>query len=142
VVLGLHDDEATRKIWPHHFHLTIQIDLRSSPTDSSSLTITLGVVNENTNQPFSFSTALHTYFAVNDVEKVGIHKLGGCDVLDKVTGAKKTTPTDEIVRLTDETDRIYYKFVTNKLFIYSVCNSDRIPPPPGRLLLLRFAKKM
>ena len=60
--LRLNSDSSTCKMWPHQFALELDIEL------SETLLMVLRVTNTG-EAPFSFSSALHTYFAVGDVAK-------------------------------------------------------------------------
>jgi len=54
-----------------------------------------------------FEEALHTYFAVSEVERVDLMGLGGTAYLDKQDGARRKMQAEGAVRLTEETDRVY-----------------------------------
>jgi len=54
-----------------------------------------------------YEEALHSYFAVSDVERVELIGLGGTAYLDKQDGAKRKVQAEGAVRLTEETDRVY-----------------------------------
>jgi len=56
---------------------------------------------------FSFEEALHTYFLVGDVRKVGVEGLDNVDYLDKTDSFRRKTQAPEPIRITGETDRIY-----------------------------------
>ena len=59
IVLRLESCEATRRVFPHDFTLTVSVRL----TDRLSVSMT----GENTgNEPFAVTEALHPYFAVGD----------------------------------------------------------------------------
>lgn len=57
-------------------------------------------------QPFSFTTALHTYFAVEDVRRIRICGLEKLNYFDKVTGTPKQQE-QELLAITQATDSIY-----------------------------------
>ena len=57
--------------------------------------------------PRSFEEALHTYFTVGDIKQVTIEGLEAYGYLDKVGGVTKRTATQESIRFTSETDRVY-----------------------------------
>jgi glucose-6-phosphate 1-epimerase len=54
-----------------------------------------------------YEEALHSYFAVSDVERVDLMGLGGTAYLDKQDEAKRKVQPEGAVRLTEETDRVY-----------------------------------
>jgi glucose-6-phosphate 1-epimerase len=86
--------------WVSPFRLTHRIVV------GPRLTMTLEVENPGT-EPATFEEALHTYFAVGDIEAVSIGGLQGADYLDKVGGLTRRTQGSEPIRFTQETDRIY-----------------------------------
>ena len=86
--------------WPHAFRATYQVGV------GTSLTLSLEVDNRGT-EPFAFEEALHTYFAVQDVRRIGITGLEAADYLDKVGGTTKRNQGTEAIRFASETDRVY-----------------------------------
>jgi glucose-6-phosphate 1-epimerase len=69
--------------WPHPFSLTLRVAVQGG-----SLSLTLDVRNTGA-APFDFGAALHTYFAVDDLEQVAIEGAGPdtlriADKLDQV----------------------------------------------------------
>jgi glucose-6-phosphate 1-epimerase len=56
---------------------------------------------------FTFEEALHTYFAVGDVQRVTVAGLEGHEYLDKVAALARRTQGNEPVHFTAETDRVY-----------------------------------
>ena len=55
----------------------------------------------------SFEEALHTYFAVSDVERVSVSGLESCTHIDKTAGFARIPPTGAPVTLSKETDSVY-----------------------------------
>ncbi|MDN3576363.1 D-hexose-6-phosphate mutarotase [Chitinimonas viridis] len=70
VVLSLQDSPEGRALWPHAFRLELAISL------DERLQFDLSVENLDT-QPFSFSYALHSYFAVTDSRQCTVEGLSG-----------------------------------------------------------------
>ena len=70
------------------------------------LQLALTVANQGAT-PFSYETALHTYFRVGDVRQVVVGGLDGASYLDKVTGRPEVQAGD--VTITAETDRVYLR---------------------------------
>lgn len=60
----------------------------------------------NSTQETDVEAALHTYFAVPDIEKVTITGLESAPYFDKVTGSAAPA-TNEAITFTGETDRVY-----------------------------------
>jgi D-hexose-6-phosphate mutarotase len=71
-----------------------------------TLTLRLSVVNVG-DAPLCFEEALHSYFAVSDVEQVFLEGLGGTEFLDKTDGFARKRQQEETLRLIGETDRPY-----------------------------------
>lgn len=106
ITLRLDDNEATRSIWPHRFSLYLTTSITSSPP---CLIQTMKVVNRNDADPFHFTTALHSYFAVENVEQVAVSPLAGLTYKDKVKNGEKFNEKDEMVKIVGEVDRLYEK---------------------------------
>ena len=99
VRLELADDESTRSIWPHAFHLAIT--LRIGREFLVSLTTT------NTGDgPFAYGGALHTYLALGDTDACRIDGLDGCIYKDMVGPAAERVQSGP-VRIDREVDRVY-----------------------------------
>ena len=69
-------NEATLALWPHHFHAAFTATLQDD-----CLSMTLSIRNTDTT-PFTFSAALHTYFAISHLHKVRLHGLHGLSFWD------------------------------------------------------------
>ena len=98
--LGIGEAEATSPFWPAAYRAVYTV------TFGPALAITLTVQNRAGGE-IVFEEALHTYFAVSDVTKVGVTGLGGTTYLDKVDGARRKTQDAAPIKLTGETDRVY-----------------------------------
>ncbi len=96
-----HDDldEAWRAQWPHEFQLRQKIDLAPG-----QLTVTLDVSNP-VQEPFSFTTALHTYLRVADVTQVQLAGLEGLSMWDALTNVRGAA---EAPRFGAAFDRVYH----------------------------------
>jgi glucose-6-phosphate 1-epimerase len=101
VRLSLRDDEATRALWPHPFSLTLAVSL-----GDGTLTVSLTAANTG-DEPFAFTTALHSYFRVDDVRRAAVEGLEGVRFRDKVDGGRKKTETTPVLVFSGETDRVY-----------------------------------
>jgi glucose-6-phosphate 1-epimerase len=101
-VFKLVDTPSTRSIWPFAFEALLTISIFST-----SLKVTLSVKNSGS-LPFSFTSALHTYFKVQDIEDIKIDGLEGCSYLDYTQPQpEKLTQADQPVTFDREVDRIY-----------------------------------
>lgn len=93
--------------WPHACRV------RNIVTVGRKLTVEL--VTENTGDTaFEIGEALHTYFAISDVDKVRITGLEGCAYLDKVGDWQRKTQQGDIT-ITSEVDRLYVNTETDCL---------------------------
>ncbi|KAK4426790.1 putative glucose-6-phosphate 1-epimerase [Sesamum alatum] len=76
VTLVLRDDPYSRSIWDYSFQALYKVSL-----DRNTLSTELKVTNTD-EKPFSFSTALHTYFRAS-VTGASVKGLKGCKTLNK-----------------------------------------------------------
>jgi D-hexose-6-phosphate mutarotase len=77
-------------------------------TVTDRLTLELLVTNRSADQPFTFETCLHTYFAVDNIDKVSVTGLKGAAYFDKVNHFAQKTESENAIRFTGELDRIYF----------------------------------
>ncbi|CAN5647559.1 D-hexose-6-phosphate mutarotase [soil metagenome] len=98
--LVLRDNEETRTLWPHPFLAEVTVSL------ADSLHVGLAVTNTG-DDPFSFTAALHSYFAVADVRETTVEGLRGIRYRDKVQDGIEVLDTEDAVRFRGETDRVY-----------------------------------
>ncbi|WP_237701429.1 D-hexose-6-phosphate mutarotase [Hylemonella gracilis] len=99
LTLLLQDGAATRAYWPQAFEARLTLLLRPS-----ELQLTLDLHNTDT-QPLSFSGALHTYFAVDDIAQTQLEGLGGQAEWDSVRDVHSQGA--EPLCFTEEFDRVY-----------------------------------
>lgn len=88
------------ELWPHQFIVEFTVTL------GESLTTSLRVLNEGESS-FSFTTALHTYFAVNDVRRYCIEGLDGCEYIDRLEDSRHDIEHNRQLRISTMVDRIY-----------------------------------
>jgi glucose-6-phosphate 1-epimerase len=70
--------------------------------------LSLALAVRNTSQStVTVEDALHTYFAVSDVEHVSVTGLETCSFIDKTAGMQRHPPARAPLSLTQETDRVY-----------------------------------
>ena len=103
VTCSTRSDEATRSLWPFDFRIVQSI------TVGPSLRMELSVSNIGTT-PFHFEEALHTYFAVNDVEHVRVRGLDGIHYLDNTDANREKTQNGELI-FAGATDNAYMKTI-------------------------------
>ncbi|MDB6057795.1 MAG: D-hexose-6-phosphate mutarotase [Verrucomicrobiales bacterium] len=75
-------------------------------TVAQSLTCDLQITN-NSKHNFSLEDCLHTYFQVGDINQISVTGLKGVDYLDQMENFARKTETNEAIKITSETDRIY-----------------------------------
>lgn len=88
VILELKDGPYSRAIWDFSFQAMYKIIL-----DAKSLSTELVITNTD-NKPFSFSTALHTYFSAS-VSGASVKGLKGCKTLNKDPDPKNPLEGEE-----------------------------------------------
>ena len=99
LTLRLPSSDATRIFWPQSFEATLTLRLRPA-----SLQMTLAVSNTG-EAPLSFTGALHTYLAVNDIATVQLDGLGGQPEWDALTDQHRRA--SGALSFDGEFDRVY-----------------------------------
>ena len=85
--------------WPHACRVRLVVTVGK--------TLALELITDNTgNAPFEIGEALHTYFAISDVDNVRITGLEDCIYLDKVDDFRRKTQAGAII-IAAEVDRLY-----------------------------------
>ena len=75
-------------------------------TVGENLSLELKITNRS-NENLSFENCLHTYFTVGDINAISVAGLKGGEYLDKVDNFARKTETNEQIKITGETDRVY-----------------------------------
>jgi len=101
VTLSLQDNEATRSVWPFAFRLQCEVRL------GGALRCALRVANCG-DAPFSFQTALHSYFAVGDVRRTTVEGLQGLEYWLNRQRDVRARQTDSSVEFREFTSRTYF----------------------------------
>jgi glucose-6-phosphate 1-epimerase len=94
------DDAQTRSIWPYPFAAELSVDL------AETLTVSLTVTNAG-ESPFSFTAALHNYFAVTDVRVAAVQGLSGLVYVDRMASGTRCVEESSQLQIVSETDRVY-----------------------------------
>lgn len=98
-------NETTLVDWPHYFHAEFTANLQND-----RLTMTLSVRNTDT-KPFTFSGALHSYFAVSQIRTVRLHGLKGRQFWDN-NGSNfhrdRLVDDQAALEFPDAIDRVYF----------------------------------
>ena len=101
VTLRTEETPDSRTLWPHTYDVRLRIQL-----GEDSLEVTLIVRNPGA-EAFGFTSALHTYLAVTDIERAELRGLYGSPYIDKTANRAIVRDDDPAVRISRETDRIY-----------------------------------
>lgn len=97
----LEDSAATRAIWPSSFTAEL-----IATFGGAQLSVTL-VVRNRGGEAFTFTAALHTYLAVEDLAAVRVLGLQGLRYRDSANGSVVRLEADHEVAIDGEVDRIY-----------------------------------
>ncbi len=97
---SLKSSEESLTFWPHPFELSIQI------TVGMDLSVTLTTGNTG-DAPFQLGQALHTYFAIGEIEQIQVEGLEGATYTDATQDWTRHVQTGP-VEFHQEVNRIYY----------------------------------
>ena len=97
---ALHADATTLAIWPQHFVAQLRVAITPG-----QLMLTLTVNNTEAQQVLQFTGALHTYFAVDDIDLTDLKGLGLRPEWDAVADVHGVA--DEVLYFEGEFDRVY-----------------------------------
>jgi glucose-6-phosphate 1-epimerase len=90
-------------------------------------------VRNLTEQPLRYEEALHTYFAIGDIQQASVSGLEGASYIDNTDGFKRKEQGHEAMRFAKETDQVYpnttatcviHDPVWNRQIIVEKSNSD------------------
>ena len=97
--------EEDRSIWPYAFELELTASIEGGRLD-----LELAVTNVD-KQAFTFATALHTYFALKELEHASLSGLQGYQYLNQLAGDARVRENNETLMFEEEVDRIYLNTV-------------------------------
>ncbi|EWC41496.1 D-hexose-6-phosphate mutarotase [Stutzerimonas stutzeri] len=102
-ILEFHCPQALGALpgWPHRVELRLQIRL----ADELELSLTSSNVGD---QSVCISQALHSYFAVSDIQQVRVEGLAGCPYVDTLQNWEEHRQDGDL-QFSGETDRIYQR---------------------------------
>jgi glucose-6-phosphate 1-epimerase len=112
------DDDASRALWDQAFKLSLTVTL------GASLGIAL-TTNNTGDSDFAISEALHTYFAIGDVDRVQVTGLDGVHYLDKVLDMTEHTQTGDVA-IVGEVDRVYVNTTSETAIVDATLGRDII----------------
>lgn len=96
---AISSNEQTLALWPHHFRLNYTLTVGKK--------LDLLLVTENTSEAsFTISEALHTYFAIGDIDRMEIHGLAGYTYADKADDMTLKMEAGPVL-VRNEVDHIY-----------------------------------
>ena len=99
VELSCRETEETLRLWPHEFSLKLRVQV------GKELQVALETTNHGA-QEFSLSAALHTYFAISDIENIQIDGLENTPFLSKVHNYARFVEAAP-VHIAENVDRVY-----------------------------------
>ncbi|CAN8230498.1 unnamed protein product [Cochlearia groenlandica] len=102
VDLILRSSQEDLKIWPHKFEYRLRLHLGPE----GDLTLTSRIKNTDV-KPFSFTFALHPYFAVSDISEIQVEGLQNLNYLDQQKNRTRFTDHDKSITFKSQFDRIY-----------------------------------
>lgn len=100
-VFTLQEDENTKSMWDHKFQLQYEVDVTADEL-KTSLTIT----NTGTDA-FDFTTLLHTYLKVTNINQCTITGFNGHTYTDKISKEEGKTESREEIKISENVDRVY-----------------------------------
>jgi glucose-6-phosphate 1-epimerase len=98
--MGLVETAETKNLWPYSFTLQLTIVI------GSSLNLELRCVNTG-KEPFTYTDALHSYFAVSEIHNIGITGLKGSRYYDGNETMRINFQHGESIRIEKEENRRY-----------------------------------
>ena len=103
VICTLRDNQKTLSAWPNKFTLTYTVTV-----SHGELKCDLKVENPKDNgKSFSFTTLLHTYFAIGDISTVAVKGFKGLQYTDRPMAGELGKEDREEVTVNNEVDRTY-----------------------------------
>ena len=116
VVLRLTSSRESLQLWPYQFELLLTV------TIGRELTISLTSRNCD-KEPVAITSALHSYFAVSDIDRIQVEGLDQVTYFDNLT--RENSVQQGNIFITEETDRVYQD-VTYPLTIHDQDRNIRI----------------
>ncbi|WP_372773692.1 D-hexose-6-phosphate mutarotase [Mangrovibacterium sp.] len=99
IKLGLNSSEETKAFWPFDFEAVLNMVI------GAKMTVSLEVKNSST-ESFSYTCALHSYFAVSDLAHIQIEGLQGLTYFNQLTG-NNDQQNEEILHVNEGLTRHY-----------------------------------
>ena len=100
IKLGLSWNEQSKKLWPFEFHTELEVIFGKN--------LELNWLIDNTgNSLFEVTSAMHTYFAVEDVAKARVEGVEGVSFYDSANGGVLTAGESHPLIINQEVNRLY-----------------------------------
>jgi len=110
------DDDASRALWDNAFKLSLTVTLGAS--------LAINLTTENTgDRDFTIAEALHTYFAIGDVDTASVSGLDGVRYLDKVLDLSEHTQAGAVA-IVGEVDRVYLNTTSETAIVDATLGRD------------------
>jgi len=100
MIFATQANEETRQLWPHDFRVELELRI------GAELHVALTTMNAS-DEAFTITGALHSYFTVGDIRQVTIQGLDGAEYLDTVGPKTVRRQTGHVV-IDREVDRAYH----------------------------------
>ena len=99
-IFALGENEDRLKLWPHKFSAKYTVAVGTSLETSL-------LVKNNDQSTFHFTTALHTYFGVGDIQRTSVEGLQNVEYSDSLSKGRMVSSSQNAVRFEQEVDRRY-----------------------------------
>ena len=109
VTFSLVDNDTTRALWPYSFKLSYVITLYKDDLKCSLIVKNMGT------SPFSVHTLLHTYFKVQDINKVRVSGFQDRNYVDKLQNSTVCVCGKNVENIECEVDRVITGNVENEI---------------------------
>jgi len=103
ISLMLKSSKESLSLWPYLFELVLEVSIG----EVLKLSLTTKNIDDN---PFTMTSALHSYFAIEDINKVSVEGLEQKSYYNKVDDSLNNKQEGKLF-ITQETDRIYHSVI-------------------------------
>lgn len=101
-IFHLKENDYTLSMWKHKFELDYEVEIQRD-----TLKTTLTIKNSG-NDVFDFTTLLHTYLRVPDIQECAISGFHGCSYIDKVKKEDGQVESRYDVKISENVDSAYH----------------------------------
>ena len=100
LVFSIESDEQSLEIWPYEFALQLVV------TVGAELSVEL-ITENRSSKAMEITEALHTYFAVSDVDSLQVTGLAGSEAIDTLQQPVERSPAGEILDIHAPIDSVF-----------------------------------